>query len=137
MLQNVRSNYDTDLFKPLIAFVEQLSGGADERPAGHVLLVAGLFADQHDGWPGRALAEYGLRGPEIKVAAFAAGGSLAEGRKRSARRKKIRGTAAVRGFAHFLPLCRGEGSGGPSRLCRLENLKHCPSICTGRGADAG
>ena len=40
--------------------VEQLAGRADERPAGEILLIAGLLADEHERRVARALAEHGL-----------------------------------------------------------------------------
>ncbi len=57
--------------------VEQLSGGPDERPAGEVLLVAGLLADEHQPglWP--SFAEDGLRARLPEVTAFAPLGGVA------------------------------------------------------------
>ena len=48
-------------------FVENVARRSDERLAGAILLVSGLFADEHDrGAPG-AGAEYGLRAGFPKV----------------------------------------------------------------------
>ena len=58
--------------------IEQLPGGADERAAGQILLIAGLFADEHQPRIGRPLAEHGLRGGGMERAARAAHGFLAQ-----------------------------------------------------------
>ena len=47
-------------------------GRTDERPAGQVLLVAGLLADEHDRRVERAFAEHRLRRVLVEVAAGAA-----------------------------------------------------------------
>ena len=65
--------------------VEQLAGGADERPAGEILLVAGLLADEHQLGLGPSLAEDGLRAaaPEVaRSATLRRVRELAEGRIR-------------------------------------------------------
>ena len=52
--------------------VEELAGGADERAAGQILLVAGLLADEQDAGVERAFAEHRLGGAFVEVAAGAA-----------------------------------------------------------------
>ena len=52
--------------------VEQLPGGADERPSGQIFLVAGLLADEQDERIERPFAEHGLRRAFVEVAARAA-----------------------------------------------------------------
>jgi hypothetical protein len=56
--------------------IQHAPGGADERPAGPILLVARLLADQHHGGARGSLAEDGLRGMPPKRAAAAARGVL-------------------------------------------------------------
>ena len=51
--------------------VEQLSGGADERPPGKILLVARLLADEQDPRVERPLAEHGLGRALVEMAAGA------------------------------------------------------------------
>ena len=51
--------------------VEKLAGGPDKRPAGKILLVAGLFADEHDRGIQRPFAEHRLGAAFIKLAAGA------------------------------------------------------------------
>jgi hypothetical protein len=51
--------------------VERLAGGADERLAGEILLVAGLLADRDHRGVERAFAEYGLRRVAVERAAGA------------------------------------------------------------------
>src|SRR5439155_18349610 len=58
--------------------VEELPGRADERPAGEVLLVAGLLADEHQAGRLAPLAEDGLGRSLPEVAALAGGGCLAQ-----------------------------------------------------------
>jgi hypothetical protein len=57
--------------------VEQVARGPDERPAGSVLVVAGLFAYEHDLCVASALAEDGLRPDLPQVATAATGRGLA------------------------------------------------------------
>jgi len=64
--------------------VELATGGADERPARQVLLVAGLLADQHHARAFQALAEDSLGCAAPEVAAAAAGRRLAERLERAA-----------------------------------------------------
>src|SRR5581483_212219 len=63
--------------------VEHLAGGADERLAGQVLLVAGLLADEHDLRARRARAEHGLRCLREERAALALLDGFAQLRKRA------------------------------------------------------
>ena len=58
--------------------VEQLTGGADERASGEILLVARLLADEEDAGVERAFAEHRLGGAFVEVAAGAALGLGAE-----------------------------------------------------------
>jgi len=51
--------------------VQESTRRPDERPAGAVLLVAGLLAKHDDGGAGAALAEDGLGGMPVKVATVA------------------------------------------------------------------
>src|ERR1700730_13240982 len=51
--------------------VEKLAGGADERFAGQVFLIAGLLADEHQLAMGGAFAENGLRAELPEIAIFA------------------------------------------------------------------
>ena len=60
----------------LEGLVEQPPGGADERPPGAVLLVAGLLADEHRRRPARTLPEHGLRSDLPELAATAPGSGL-------------------------------------------------------------
>jgi len=62
--------------------VKDPPGGADERLAGEVFLVAQLLPDEHEGSPLRALAWHGLSRVAIKRAAatiFLGRGELAQG----------------------------------------------------------
>src|SRR3546814_10779532 len=52
--------------------VEQAAGGADEGPALYILLIARLFAHQHDARRRRPLARHPLRRVAIERAAGAA-----------------------------------------------------------------
>ena len=52
--------------------VHDLSGGADERTANHVFLVARLLAHENDPRTRRPFPEHGLGRSLIKVAALAA-----------------------------------------------------------------
>ena len=58
--------------------VEQLAGRADKGAAGQILLIAGLFADEHQRRIDRSLAKDGLRRGFVERAAGAAGGFLAQ-----------------------------------------------------------
>lgn len=53
------------------AFVEDAPSRSDERTAGAVFLIAGLFADQHDERADRAFAEHGLGRVAVKRTALA------------------------------------------------------------------
>ena len=61
--------------------IKHLACGPDKGEAGEVLLVARLFADQHDLCMWRALAEHGLGGVSPQVAGAAVGGLLVQGRE--------------------------------------------------------
>ena len=61
--------------------VEHLSGGPYERLAGEVLLVAGLFSNEHDRCMGRSFAEHGLRRVLPQGAGAAVCGFRAQSRK--------------------------------------------------------
>jgi diguanylate cyclase (GGDEF)-like protein len=61
--------------------VEQPAGGADERPAGTILLVARLLADEHHVRGQRPFPEHRLRPDLPEMAAAAAGGRLAQARE--------------------------------------------------------
>ncbi len=66
-------------------FIEQASGGADERPARPILLIARLLAHDHDASVDGSFAEHGLRArfPQWAGAAISRGGAQrAEGRMR-------------------------------------------------------
>ena len=52
--------------------VEQLARRPDERRPGLVLLIAGLFADEHHVGVRRPCAEHRLGGVQVQVAALAA-----------------------------------------------------------------
>src|SRR3546814_4102848 len=58
--------------------VENATGWADERRTGEILVVARLFADQHDARASCAFAEHGLRRVRVQIAAAASGRSLAQ-----------------------------------------------------------
>src|SRR5690606_33328801 len=49
--------------------IEQPAGRADERMARAILLIAGLFTDHDHPGGGRALAEHGLGGVAVQLAA--------------------------------------------------------------------
>src|SRR3546814_13375288 len=55
--------------------VENATGWADERRTGEILVVARLFADQHDARASCAFAEHGLRRVRVQIAAAASGRS--------------------------------------------------------------
>ncbi|GES42442.1 hypothetical protein RsS62_16940 [Rhizobium dioscoreae] len=55
----------------LKAFIKKPAGRSDKRPAGHILLVARLFTDQHDVGLGRPFAEHEMSGVAIEIAACA------------------------------------------------------------------
>ena len=59
-------------------FVEHASRRPDERPALFVLLIAGLFADQHDERMGRSFTGYDLRRFGVERAASAPGLGLVQ-----------------------------------------------------------
>ncbi|GAC1045593.1 hypothetical protein thsrh120_55980 [Rhizobium sp. No.120] len=50
------------------ALIQQTACGAYERPSSLILLVAGLFSDEHDFGGRRPLAEYKVGGVAIEVA---------------------------------------------------------------------
>src|SRR6185312_3118764 len=60
--------------------VENLPGGADERMAGKILLIARLLADEEDRGARRALAEDGLGRVPVEIAAGAMHRLGADGR---------------------------------------------------------
>src|SRR3546814_2194558 len=64
--------------------VENATGWADERRTGEILVVARLFAEQHDARASCAFAEHGLRRVRVQIAAAASGGSLAQRSQTSA-----------------------------------------------------
>jgi hypothetical protein len=84
--------------------VELPAGGAHERPAGAVLSVARLLADQHEARALQSLAEDGLRGVSPQVAAAALRGGLTQGRERPALGEERR--RIVRFLRHSLPATR-------------------------------
>src|SRR3546814_16099365 len=51
--------------------VENATGWADERRTGEILVVARLFADQHDARASCAFAQHGLRRRRVQIAAQA------------------------------------------------------------------
>lgn len=53
------------------SFVQQFTGGADERPPGEIFLISGLLADHHDFRPRGAFAEDDLCGVPPQVAGLA------------------------------------------------------------------
>src|SRR5262249_41687735 len=61
--------------------VEDLSGRSDKRATGQILLVAGLFADKHQGRIGGTFSEYSLGGAGMQRTACA-GFSLARQRSK-------------------------------------------------------
>src|SRR3546814_11638864 len=69
--------------------VENATGWADERRTGEILVVARLFADQHDARASCAFAEHGLRRVRVQIAAAASGRSLAQRSQTSACWQKI------------------------------------------------
>jgi hypothetical protein len=85
--------------------IEQLAGGADERPAGQIFRVAGLLADEHHRCVGRVLARTrsgsrGRGGQRSHHAACAASsamerGSLPGSAAVSAWRIRLRGSAGA------------------------------------------
>src|SRR5438477_372186 len=76
------------------------AGGADERLAGEVLLVAGLLADQHHARAAWALAEHRLRTAPPQRAATARRGRRAQRRQRAALRQEVRRGAGGGDAAH-------------------------------------
>ncbi len=58
--------------------VEHLPGRADKRPAGKILLVAGLLADRDHRRVGRSFAEHRLRRVPVERAAGAASRLVAQ-----------------------------------------------------------
>ena len=58
--------------------VEEFTGRADEGTAGDVLLIAGLFADDHDAGIGWAFAEDGLGGGFVEGTVTTGGGGFVD-----------------------------------------------------------
>lgn len=88
--------------------VEQLARRADERMAGFVFRVTGLFADEHHSSARRTFAENGLR-PELEeIAAATTVGRRAKLRERRVRRNEVSGGAGwTRCFSRLRHAVRG------------------------------
>ena len=71
----------------LHGLAQQAPGWPDEHVASEVFDVARHFADEHDRRPHFALAEDGLRGVLVEIAAMAICGSRTQGRVRLPRRQ--------------------------------------------------
>jgi hypothetical protein len=127
---------DADLFE---GAVEELAGGADEGFAGEVFLVAGLFADEHDGGGGGAFAEDDLGGVAVEVTAlafFGGGAELGEGEFIG---EEVGGGAGVfaGGFLRFGHDCLREVGissrrSGPPGGARAGAAREVPSSSRGR-----
>ena len=91
--------------------IEQLPGRTDERVAGDVFGIAGLFTDHHHRRSGGSLTEHGLRRPLVEIAGAAAVGRGTNALQRRANGNLIgdrrAGGAGCLAFNHVPPTRRG------------------------------